>query len=70
MTSLLPRALTPETEPAFPSTAACAPLMMSRNWTPVDCIFGLAKRLIASTKLFAVTGLPFEKRKPFLIVKV
>ena len=54
---MLPLALTPEIEPASPLMTACAPLTMSRNWTPVDCILGFAKRLNASAKLFAVTGL-------------
>ena len=49
---------------------ACAPLTMSRNWTPVDCILGFAKRLNASAKLFADTGRPFENRKPFRMVNV
>ena len=68
--SLLPLARTPEMVRAFPSITAWAPCTMSRNCTPVDCIRGLAKRLKASTKLRALTGLPFENRKPGLIVKV
>ena len=69
-TNLLPFALTPEIVCALPSITAWAPWTMSRNWTPVDCIFGFAKRLNASTKLRAVTACPFENRKPGLIVKV
>ena len=69
-TNLLPFALTPEIVRALPSITAWAPLTMSRNCTPVDCIRGFAKRLNESTKLLAVTGLPFEKRKPGLIVNV
>ena len=67
---MLPFALTPEIVRALPSITAWAPWTMSRNWTPVDCIRGFAKRLNASTKLRAVTGLPFENRKPGLIVNV
>ena len=37
---------------------------------PCDCIFGLARRLIASEKLRAVTACPFENLKPGLIVNV
>ena len=65
------RAFPVTTKPSHESCgSACAPLMMSRNATPVDCIFGLAKRFTASTKLCAVTALPFENLKPGLMVNV
>ena len=68
--SVLPRATTPLTDRALPSSTAWAPTMSATNGPAGDCCWLFTARSIAHLKLSAVTAFPFENLKPGRIVNV
>jgi hypothetical protein len=70
MSSRSPRTRIPVAFVALPAITALAPTMSSTNDAAGDCILGFSERRIAYAKFDAVTGVPLEKRNPFLIRNV
>ncbi len=68
--SLLPFAVTPLIVFAFLLTTSFQPTMSVTNAVTGEFIDGLASRFMAATKLWAVSGAPFENFIPERIVKV
>ena len=66
MISLSPD-LIPDALDVLPSITALAPRMSSTKDAAGDCIFRIQRPQDGVREVDAVTGVPFEKRKPFLI---